>query len=288
MKKFLGSLKFKIILVLASLMVGFMLYASTTEGFQLLPGRVISFIVTPIQDLSAQLSSSVGGFFSMLFNAQSISEENEQLRQENQQLRDSLIELEEAKRENEQLKGFLGIKESNPDIEFTPAFVIGRDPADEFYAFTIDVGAQAGVSVGDPVITDNGVVGIVSRVDDHTAKVMTLLDPSFNLGALDMQSRDPGSVIGEASLALHGYCKMTYLPLTSQAKQGDLVITSGIGGVFPENLVVGTVREVRTETSSVSLYAVVEPAVNVADVKDVYVITNFENQGSYVTGNEEQ
>ena len=287
MKKFFSSLKFKIILVLVSLMIGFMLYASTTEGFQLLPGRILSFVVTPIQNLSAQISSSVGGFFSMFLNAQSISEENDRLKEENLALRDRLIELEEAKRENEQLKAFLGIKERNPELELAPAFVIGRDPADEFYSFTIDAGSAAGVSVGDPVITDDGVVGIVSRVDDRSAKVMTLLNPSFNLGALDMQTRDPGSVIGEAALALHGYCKMTYLPLTSQAKQGDLIMTSGMGGVFPENLVVGTVREVKTESSSVSLYAVVEPSVKAAEVKDVYVITNFKNQGSFVTGNEQ-
>ena len=113
------------------------------------------------------------------------------------------------------------------------------------------------------------------------SRVITLHDPSLNVGAYVSRTRDTGIVVGAVDLAQDGQCKMTYLPRDSGAAIGDMILTSG-GNVFPKGLKIGTIKEIRQESHGVSLYAVIEPFASVADAKDVFVITSFEGQGIVV------
>lgn len=99
-----------------------------------------------------------------MFRSGEILEENERLKEENRRLTQRQLEFDKYKLENEQLKEYLDIKEKNPDFDFETAFVIGRDPNDRFYAFTIDKGSLDGISLHDPVITEDGLVGMVVEV----------------------------------------------------------------------------------------------------------------------------
>jgi rod shape-determining protein MreC len=127
-------------------------------------------------------------------------------------------------------------------------------------------------------------VGIVSEVGLTHSKVITILDISLNVGAVDNRVRETGIVSGSMDYAEEGKCLMSYLDRESGAFAGDLVITSGSDGegLFPEGLVIGTITEVQTESSGLSLYAVVEPAAPIYELRDVYVITDFLGQGEVI------
>lgn len=278
MGDFFKSIRFKILLAVLILLLFFMLRAAWTGGAPII-SQTTGAIVTPLQKLSSSISYTVTGYFERFFHADDIAKENEQLQEQIRELQNQLVDYEQYKQENENLREFLGIKEENPDFELEPASVVARDPNDRFYSFTIDKGSLDGISPYDTVISADGLVGRVKEVGLNWSKVLTLLDPSMDIGAYVSRTRDIGVVTGDVALAQEGMCKLTYLPRESGAARGDLVVTTG-GSLYPGGLIVGSISEVRTEKGEISLYAVVTPAADIRSVKQVMVIKSYLEQGA--------
>ncbi len=278
MSDFFKSLRFKILLALLVVLVAFMLRAAYMGGLGTMASYVLGAAATPFQKLSASISYSVTDILDTLFRAGDYKSENEALREEIRELRQQLVDYETALQENEQYKKFLEIKENNQDFQVELAAVIGRSPDARFGSVTIDKGSIDGVELRDPVITADGLVGYISEVGPTYSQIITILDPTLHVGVSDARTRDTGIVAGTIALAQSGMCKMSYIDRGSAVAKGDIVTTSGVGGVFPKGLMVGTVSEVQVETYGTSLYAVLEPAVDIYSIKDVVVITGFEGQ----------
>ncbi|MEG1932313.1 MAG: rod shape-determining protein MreC, partial [Pygmaiobacter sp.] len=150
------------------------------------------------------------------------------------------------------------------------------DALEKYYSFTIDKGMRHGVEVKDCVISGEGIVGRVIEVGPNYAKVSTILDPSVSVGAIVSRTRDNGLIGGNAKLAMDKKCAMTLLARDTLAAKGDKITTTGLGGIFPKGLLVGTVEEILPETSGTSMYAVIEPITNIESIKMVMVITDFD------------
>ena len=280
MREFFKSLRFKIILAVVAVILGGMLYAATTGGLATLPEQILSYVVYPVQRAAAAVSDSITGFFSVFVDAQENYEENQRLKEENAELRRQLVDYEDTKTENERLKEITGLKELNPDIEFQPAGVIARDPEDRFGAFTIDIGYLHGISVRDPVVTGEGLVGYVSKVGPTYAVVTTILTPDCNVGAMEISTKDTGNITGTVELAAEGCTKLELLPRDTLVEEGGTVVTAGTSGLFPKNLVIGTVEKVELETSGITSYAVIRPVSEINEIKNVFVLTDFLGKGS--------
>ena len=283
MKEFFHSWVFKVLLALVIVMFAFLLRATLTMGASTVFEQIVGTITTPLQSVSASLSGSVTGFLDQFLHAQEISEENERLREENRQLLEQMVDYENYKNENESLKEQLQIQEDNPDWETMTASVIGRDPSDEFYSFTIDKGTLDGVAYQDPVITADGLVGIVSEVGPVFAKVTTILDVRLNVACQDVRTQDVATVSGDISLAKNGQCRMSLIPRESGIAKGDIIQTAGTSGLYPQGIIIGRVSDVGYEPSGTMMYAVVQPASEIETVKDVVIITSFKGQGSSLT-----
>ena len=242
-----------------------MLYAASTDGIAALPEQALSFIAVPVQKAAAWVSDGLTGFFSVFFDARENYEENLRLKEEISDLRKQLVDYESTKTENERLKEITGLKELNPDIEFQPAGVIARDPDDRFGSFTIDIGTLHGVSVRDPVVTGEGLIGYVSQVGPSYAKVVTILSPDLNVGAMEIRTKDTGNVSGTVELAAKD----------TQVKAGDIVVTAGTSGLYPQGLIIGTVTEVKLEKSGITKTAVLQPVSDIDNIKNVFVLTDF-------------
>lgn len=288
MHDFIKSWRFKALVAAAVVLVAFMLRAAYTGGLGTVASKTLGVLVSPLQKVSGMISDSATGFFQKYLQAGKTQEENEELRKENRELREKLVDYETIKQQNEQYKEFLSIKERNNDFEFEPASVIGRDPNARFYSFTIDVGSLDGVEVRDPVITSDGLVGMVYEVGPTYAKVHTILDVSLDVGAFNPRTKDTGIVTGTVELAQNGNCRMEYLDRDSQAQEGDIIVTSGISGIFPKDLTIGTIRSIAPEDHGMSLYAVIEPAADIREIKDVFVIKSFAGQGSEIVSQQSQ
>lgn len=267
-----------------------MIRALATGGAATLLANLTGFLTTPIQSITAAADNSVNDFFSPILHAGDIKAENEKLKEEIRDLNKKLVNFETYKNENEYLKEYLEIKEQNAEnsFEFVPSAVISRDPDDLFGSFTIDKGTLDGISQKDTVITSDGLVGMVVEAGMTYSKVMTVLDIAIDVGAKDARTKEIGIVAGSSQLANKGQTKMSHIPKSSGITKDDIIITTGVGGIFPEGLVIGKIAEVHIEDHGKSLYAVINPTADIENLRDVLVITSFLGQESEMDSLKEQ
>lgn len=280
MKEFFKSIKFKILCGIALVLIGAMLYTGVNEGVAGIWQNIISYVVTPIQSASTAVANSFTGFFSTFFRAGELEAENEEYQEELRKLREQLVEYDELKQENERLKEMLGISEEYPNLKMVDASVIQIADATQYHTFTINKGADQGINLRDPVVTKDGLVGVVCEVYANRARVRTLLDVGTDVGCYISSTRDVGISAGTIPLAMEGLYRMSYLERSTTAAIGDMVLSSGESGIYPGGLIMGTIKEIRSEESGASAYAIVEPVVEYRQLKNVFVVTSFDGQGS--------
>ncbi len=276
MEKFFRSFRFKILAMLFVAVFFFMVHAAQNRQVAPLISNVVGSVLTPVKKVSASVYYGVINAFSDLFSTSAIVKENKQLKEEAALHRQMLVELERYKIENEHLREFLEIKRENSIFSVEPAMVIARETSDRFYSFTIDCGSQNGVKTGNPVITQDGLVGIVSETGTHHAKVRTILDAAVQVGVMDVSTREVGVTSGSVTLAAQGLLHMAYLPRDALAKVGHIVATAGIGGMYPKELIVGEIIEISPDSNGLSLNAVIRPFGDIKTIQSVLVIKSFE------------
>lgn len=276
MKDFFDTWKFKILVAVAVFLVGIMAYAGANGRLTAAPQELLGVILTPFQKAAAVVSGGVGAVWEKYTSIDDVMDRNEQLEAENAELRQQMVDYDRIKAENDAYKALARIQDTNSEASYVSAFVIGRDPLDEFGGFTLDQGSTDGVAVNDAIISDRGyLLGVVVEVDATSCKVMTILHPSFNAAGVISRTRENGIITGSADYAADGQCVLTNLDRATEARKGDQVITTGLGGVFPANLLVGTVQEVVPEQSGKSSSAVILPGADPRTVKHVFIITEY-------------
>ena len=276
MKDFFDTWKFKILVIVAVFLVGIMAYAGANGRLTAAPQELLSVVLTPLQKVTSALSGGAASVWEKYTSIDDVMDRNEQLEAENAELRQQMVDYDRIKAENDAYKALARIQDTNSEASYVSAFVIGRDPLDEFGSFTLDQGSTDGVAVNDAIISDRGyLLGVVVEVDATSCKVMTILHPSFNAAGVISRTRENGIITGSADYAADGQCVLTNLDRTTEARKGDQVITTGLGGVFPANLLVGTVQEVVPEQSGKSSSAVILPGADPRTVKHVFIITEY-------------
>ena len=276
MKDFFDTWKFKILVAVAVFLVGIMAYAGANGRLTAAPQELLSVAVAPFQRAAAKLSGGVASLWENYANIDAILEENQQLSEENASLRSQMVDYDKLKAENEAYKALANIQEKNSNATYVSGFVIGRDPLDEFGGFTLDKGTADGVAVNNAVISDRGyLLGMVVEADPTSCKVMTILHPSFNAAGVVSRTRENGILNGNTDYAGDGLCTLTNLERSCETQMGDQVITTGLGGVFPPDLLVGTVQQVVPEASGKSSVAVIRPGADPRTVKHVFIITDY-------------
>ena len=276
MKDFFDTWKFKMLVIVAVFLVGIMAYAGANGRLTAAPQELLSVVLTPLQKVTSALSGGAASVWEKYTSIDDVMDRNEQLEAENAELRQQMVDYDRIKAENDAYKALARIQDTNSEASYVSAFVIGRDPLDEFGGFTLDQGSTDGVAVNDAIISDRGyLLGVVVEVDATSCKVMTILHPSFNAAGVISRTRENGIITGSADYAADGQCVLTNLDRATEARKGDQVITTGLGGVFPANLLVGTVQEVVPEQSGKSSSAVILPGADPRTVKHVFIVTEY-------------
>jgi rod shape-determining protein MreC len=278
LKDYFHSKNFKILIAVIFILFGLMLYTAGTGSS--IVSDLLGFVSTPMQKISSVVTNNatVAGQ-SVTRSNDELAAENAALKQQVDELNKKLVKYYTFQQENAQLRKFLELKNENQDFKPVSAAVIGRDPNDLFHNFQIDKGTLAGISVNDPVITDSGLIGWISSVNSSYSRVTTILSPDTKISAIDKVNRDSGVISSSIKMADSGIVKLGYLTAGTTVKAGDMIVTNGLGGVYPRDLPIGTVIKVANEEYDVSLYAEIKPFVDVKTVRDVMVITSFQGQG---------
>ena len=281
LKEFFKGTGFKILIAIILIMLGLILFTASVDVPVLT--SALSFITTPIQKISTNITNAAG-YITDRKSVEELQGQVESLEKEVKELRELTIDYYDIKHENAQLVKHFDLKQKDTSLKIVPSSIIGRDPNENFYSFTIDEGSISGISVNDPVITDKGLVGWVYSVSANSCKVKSILSPETNVGVVDIRTGDSGVIKGSVQLADSNLARLTYISAQNDLKEGDMLVTSGLSGMYPQNLQVGKIKELAYDSFDASLYAVVEPFEDIINMKEVFVITWFEGKGDIVTG----
>lgn len=278
MKDFFYTKKFKILLAAAVVLAGMMAWAGANGRLTSAPQEILGALAMPFQKAAQLLGGGIDGLVDKYVRIDEIIAENERLSEENRQLRDQMVDYDRIKTENEAFQDLRNIEEDNPTFTYASAFVIGRDPLEQFGGFTIDQGTLQGVETGDVVISDDGyLVGRVLDAGPTSSKVMSILQPGSYVACIVSRTRDSGNLNGDSAYAAAGQCVLENLSRDTLAVVGDEVITTGLGGEFPPDIRVGTVSELVPEESGKSTIAVIEPGADINNTKHVFVIIDYQS-----------
>ena len=235
-----------------------------------------SFIRNPISALMDWMAGRTDAYADVLAGPRDLQlalAQIEQLEAENDALRRQLEEVREVQAENQILRDYFNYASLNPTLERVLATVIARDTSPSFQSLIIDRGTDDGIFVGMPVESTRGLVGVIYRADARSSQVLLLTDNISSVAARLGESRATGILQGGG---LGGTLNMDWISLETSVTIGDLVVTSGIGGKFPPDMPIGRVIEVQRIEADLFQRAVVQPAVDFADLEAVFVIINFE------------
>lgn len=278
MKDFFKGSSVRVLVIAVVVLLGLAVYTATAGGSFV--ASLLGFVSSPMQSIATDVTGNVTEFLDLeSYTKEELVDLVDRLQQERSALAQQLVDYEEKKRENEQLKQQLQIAELEPENEMRSATVIGRDPSDVFAGFSIDKGSLSGVSVGDPVITAQGLVGVVSQVYATSSMVTSLLSEDLQVAAVSIDREESGVVTSNILTASSGLLRLNYLSSETTLEPGDIITTSGAGGAYPANIIIGQVQSVEKSENDISKYAVLKPYEDLANVKDVQVIVSFPGKG---------
>jgi len=242
--------------------------------------------LNPVEDvflrIAAPFQKGASYFYTFLSDSLDFVRELGELRQRNEELQREVerltienIRLKEVEAENKTLRRLLNFVEANPDYSYRAAQVVGRviarDPSGFMRYLIIDVGRKDGITSGMPVVTERGLVGRISDVYHNTSRVLLITDPSSSISAFLQSSRATGMVEG----TVDGSVIMRFIPLDAPVSVGDVVLTSGLGGLLPKGMVVGQVIEIEKRDYALFQEARIQPTVDFNHLEFVLVITGF-------------
>ena len=237
---------------------------------------VINAIGAPFRALSTAVTEWTADRYDRAFRYEQLVAENDRLRQQVADLQESARKGEDALREVEQLRDLLGLSNERPELVFVDASVTQRSSTNWGSDLTLNKGTLDDVEVDDCVIDQYGnLVGIVTETGPNWALVTTVLNPKTELGGRVARIDCNAILEGDFTLMEQGEIRLSFLPADTKLISGDQVVTSGLGGKYPEGLSVGTIRSLHTEADGISRYAVVEPAADIEGVRYVYIITDY-------------
>ncbi|MFH1339000.1 MAG: rod shape-determining protein MreC [Candidatus Omnitrophota bacterium] len=247
-----------------------LVFLSLAAAIILLAASVVPFLRSPLIDslhwpllIFSQISREVQGI--TLYHRNLI--ENRRLKKELALLRRKRFEAKELYLENIRLRKLLDFKEKSV-YPLTAANVIGYEPSNLSSVITIDKGKRQGIVQGRAVITNDGLVGRVVESGGTTSKALLINDINSGVAALLQRSRQKGLVSG----TLGGELILRYLPPGADVKISDLVITSGLSGLYPKGIIIGEVTQVREEEGRPEIFAVVRPSAKLTKLEEVLVV----------------
>ncbi|MDP4110104.1 MAG: rod shape-determining protein MreC [Bacillota bacterium] len=279
MREFFRTKTFLFLLVAALISLSVFFYTAFTNGNISATSNAAGVIITPIQNGTTGVAGFFGNIYGYLYRYNALKAENEKLKSELRETKDKLRDAEEIQDENEHLRDLLGLKQKNKSFDFEMAEIIAVNIGNWSNVFTIDKGSLSGLKQNDCVITEDGMVGYISEVGSTFSEVVTVIDPSMQAGAIVSRTRDVAVAQGAFDLMEQGKLKLSYIKKDNDIIAGDIIETSGLGGVFPKGVPIGTVEKIVPESHGISNYAIIKPTVDLNNISKVFVIKSFKITG---------
>ncbi len=237
-----------------------------------LSNQAVSLVLSPFQQAVSWVGSQVNYVTSNIWEIATEHQQNKMLRNEVEQLRAQNLQASEYAAENERLRALLGYKQSATQFDLMAARVIGRESATWSSMIVINRGTVDGIQENMAVVTEKGLVGHVTEAGVNSSKVQLIMDPRSSVGTLVQRPQSRVTGIVEGDMGNPTMPRMVNIPKNADVVEGDVIVTSGFGGVYPKGIIVGTVSSLGNDPGGLLKYGVIEPSVNFQKLEDVAVI----------------
>ena len=234
--------------------------------------NALGTVFSPVQRFAAWVYNGITDFAENVANSEDNAKENEKLRSDVAGLQDQVRMLEGYKTENDRLRQLLDFKESRTDFNTVAANVIGKNVTDTASIIAIDKGTRDGVKKNSVVLLPEGLVGIVFEAGYNFSKVRTIFDAESSVSAICLRSGDMGIVEPEGYSALGETCSVNYIDRSAKTVVGDVIETSGTGGLFPRGIKIGKITQIKEDERNLTLSATLETEIRTKNL-DVVLVT---------------
>lgn len=259
-----------ILLVLA------MAIASLFAGGATPVSNFFGMLFKPIQAVMTGLTGGIESYYSSIYDYDTLLAENAQLRMRISEYEKAAREYVEAVEENERLKELLEVRTRRPELNFAPAKIMARDASNWSRTLTLDQGSSSDISKGDCVVSAEGYwVGVISEVGSNWSTMITVVDTDTTVSARIFRTGAAGVAEGSFELMQQGLLCLAYLPLDADIQNGDEVLSTGVGGLYPKDIPIGEVVDVQPDDSGISARAVLRPFAALDRLTQVFVVTDF-------------
>ena len=248
-------------------------FSSTAAALPNLTG----IIAAPFRSVAASLSDTVRQWTDYVTEFDALQAENEQLRLQIAQMEETVRRAEADRDENVRLRELTGLRQQRRDLQWESARVLVQDVSNWSSLLTVNKGTSHGVEKGDCVVTEAGyLVGVVTEAGYNWSTVRTILDSETSIGALVFRTGGTAVAQGSFDLMGEGRLALDYLGSEPDVVAGDLIVTSGLAGYYPSQLVIGYVEEIRASDNGLAQYAVLRPEAELAGLTQVFIVTSFD------------
>lgn len=260
------------VIVLSVAFLGIIIYTMNNEKKDAISSGLGSAI-NPLQKVVYSISDKVKGTLDFFLNFSTVKGENKELTKENVELKNKLLEYDKLKEENDRLREVLNFKNSKDNYDYIGTEIIGYSGESFSEGYIIDKGENDGLKKDMVVISDKGLVGQVTSTGTNWAIVQSLLNENIAVSVMVNSTRETTGILkGYVTRTNNGLTKVTNLPLDSEIKEGDVILTSGLGQIYPKEIRVGEVISVESDEIKVMKTAIVKPYVDFNKLEELFVI----------------
>lgn len=260
------------IIVLSVTFLGLIIFSfnQNSKGLEGTAGNALN----PLQKIMYNLNRGTKDFVDFFLNFSDVKEKNKELAEENEALKQELLERQNLEEENERLKQQLDFQDQKDNYDYISTNIMGISGGNITNGYIIDKGSEDGIKKGMAVKAASGLVGKVSSVGNHWAIVEGIINENIKVSVMVNETRDQTGMLSgyRDSTNNKNLVQVTDLPIDSEVKEGDTIVTSGIGMVYPKEVEIGKVISVSEDKVKVMKTAIVEPSVDFNKIEELFVI----------------
>lgn len=266
------------IIVLSVAFLSVIVYTVSSQQKDIVSSGVGS-VVSPLQKVVYKINDKIKGSLGFVFNFSKVKQENEDLANKNIELENKLLEYDKLKDENERLREVLNFKNSKNNYDYLGCEIIGYSGGNFTDGYIIDKGEDQGLKKGMVVIANKGLVGQVTSTGSNWAIVESLINENIAVSVMVNSTRETTGILkGYRDHNNQNLTQVTNLPMDSAIKEGDVILTSGLGQIYPKEVRIGEVISVETDNVKVMKSAIVKPYVDFNKLEELFVVVPKETR----------
>lgn len=260
------------VIVLSVAFLGIIIFTVKSDSKNPISGGV-GTVLNPVQKVVYTISDKVHDVFDFFYNFSDVKNENNDLKKKNLELENKLVEYNELKRQNDVLRGIVDFSKENNQYKYIGTNIIGKSGSSFVEGYTIDKGSSEGIKKDYIVISPEGLVGVVTEVHSNWSKIQTLLNENVAVAAtIEGDSNSGDGIVKGYRNGSEMQAEITNLPMNSTIKEGETVVTSGLGGYYPKGIRIGEVTSVQSDDVKVMKTAILKTYVDFNNLQELFVV----------------